>query len=91
MHWAMNKKARQISWPSHSLDLNPLDPVLWGHLKNVMCYSAVDITEELLQHIQNVSTKFHITCGIFHLVCQSMHRWTKACVVVQDQYFENLL
>jgi hypothetical protein len=41
-----------LGWPSISLGLNHPDYFLWGHEKDVMCASALDIAEELLLHVQ---------------------------------------
>jgi hypothetical protein len=76
-----------LSSASRSPDLNPLDFFLWGHLRNVMCTSVVNIEVELLQRIQNGCNRVRKTSGIFQRFHQSVHRLAEACVALESQHF----
>jgi hypothetical protein len=71
-------KQEQVSWPSCSPDLNPLQSFLSKHQTNLVYASVVDTAEVLLQHAKNGST---LAC-IFQHIHQSM-RQAEASTTVQ--------
>ncbi|KAL6421387.1 hypothetical protein ACFW04_011812 [Cataglyphis niger] len=78
-----------IRWPARSPDLNPLDFFLWGYCKEVIYKTLPEDIEELetrLRHaIWNVDEK------IMENVKINLQKRMRACVRMDDGYFEHLL
>ena len=47
-----------VVWPARSLDLNPLDFWLWGHLKTLVYSTPVNDINTLQDRIFNTSANF---------------------------------
>ena len=63
-----------IPWPVCSLDLNPLDFHLWGHLKAQVYTRPVPDLDVLWQRIEVAFHQIRAMLGLFGRVRQSMER-----------------
>lgn len=45
------RRGGPIAWVSQTLDLNPLDFILWGNLNSVVYYTPVDTLDDLIARI----------------------------------------
>jgi hypothetical protein len=77
-----------VSWPARSLDLNPLDFFLWGHLKEI-------VYRDLVTDIEDLTAKFHaavvtIDADMLRRVQASIPRHVVACQRMHG-HFEHLL
>ena len=72
-----------IAWPARSLDLNPLDFHLWGHLKSIV-YAMIEI---LRNRIEQGFRQIRETPGTTERVTRSMTR-LQACLQMQGGHFE---
>jgi len=60
--------------PSRSLNLNPLDFYLWGHLKNTISVRHIKYLDKLSQKIENYCQQIQNKPGIFEHVQFSMRK-----------------
>jgi hypothetical protein len=61
-----------FSWPARSPDLNPMDILLWGHLRSSVYSSPVSDLEVLQQRVENACQKIGLKPGIFDRVRTSV-------------------
>jgi hypothetical protein len=78
------------AWPPRSLDLNPLDFYLWGHLKPLVYATPAD-NEEALHCIVDACQTIRNYPGIFERMRRSMIRIVEACIESHGGHFEHLL
>lgn len=61
-----------IALPARSLDLNPIDSFVWGHLKSIVYATPVDNIKKLRERIEDGWRRIRQITGIFRRLRQSM-------------------
>jgi hypothetical protein len=76
-------------WPARSLDFNPIDFFLWGHLKNIVYSTVSETVEELQDRIFDAAN----TVGENSLmrIPRSLGTRANACLNANGHVFEHLL
>ena len=80
-----------IAWPARSLDLNPLDFHLWGHLKSIVYAASIEHAEIPRNRIEQGFRQIRETSGMTERVTRSMTRRVQACLQMKGGHFERLL
>jgi len=76
-------------WPANSLDLNPVDYCIWGHVQHHVYQKPVKDVDQLKQRLIEVWSDLQQT-----IVDEAIDEWRRrlrACVQVKGQQFEHLL
>ena len=76
-----------IAWPARSLDLNPLDFHLWGHLKSIVYATSIENAETLRNRIDQGFRQIRETPRMIEIVTRSMTRRVQACLQMQAGHF----
>jgi hypothetical protein len=76
-------------WPARSLDFNPIDFFLWGHLKNIVYSTVSETVEELQDRIFDAAN----TVGENSLmrIPRNLGTRANACLNANGPVFEHLL
>lgn len=80
-----------IPWSAWSLDLNPIDFFLWGHLKSLVYETPVDREDELLPRIQAACEQVRTIPRVFERFRHSMNRRCHVCIEVGGRHMEQFL
>jgi hypothetical protein len=81
----------RTAWPPRSLDLNPLDFYLWGHLNNLVYATPVNNEEALHHRTVKACQTIRKYPGIFAQIRRFMMRRVKACTESNEGHFGTLL
>ncbi|XP_066262388.1 uncharacterized protein [Euwallacea similis] len=86
--WIGRGNDAPVNWSPLSPDLNPLDFLLWGHLKSVVYRTPVTTQEELWQRIQNAVNDLPGNDEVMQRIQFNFIRRINFCVRVNGGHFE---
>ena len=71
--------------------VNACDFFLWGHMKQLVYRTPVNIVKELINRIQNAAAEIRANTDMTSRTQQSLIRRAEACTQNERRHFEHLL